>query len=48
MSNESLWALADWLHAFTDALWVAYKALAIIAVVAFVALVIAEIVNLYR
>lgn len=48
MSNELLWVLADWLHAFTDALWMAYKTPAIVAVVAFVVLIIAEIVNLYR
>lgn len=48
MSDESLWALANWLHAFTDATWMAYKALVVVAVVAFVALIIAEIVNLYR
>ena len=32
----------------SDALWMAYKAMAIIAVVMFVALIIVEIVNLYR
>ena len=48
MNDESLWALADWLHAFTDASWTAYKALAVFAVVAFVALILAEIANLYR
>lgn len=48
MSDESLWALADWLHAVTDASWVAYKALVVVAVIAFVILIIAEIVNLYR
>lgn len=37
MSDESLWAL-----------WIGYKALFTVVAVAFVALIIAEIVNLYR
>lgn len=48
MSDELLWALADFLHAFTDTLGMSYKAIVVFAVIAFIALIIADIVNLYR
>lgn len=48
MSDESLWALADWLHAVVDTTWTVYTLLAVAFVAVLVIAVIAEILHLSR